>query len=155
VFKLTYLRKIGIGFFLTAASFCLSAVIEQWISDGATPHIYWQFVAYAVITAAEVMVSVTGLEFSYTQAPPRLKSVVMALWLLAVSAGNGITAMINLFIQDEQGKSRISGPDYYWMFAALMGVVAILFVFVSMLYRERTYTQDDAEALAEGAAEGN
>ncbi len=115
----------------------------------------WQFLAYAVLTAGEVMVSVTGLEFSYTQAPPRLKSVVMSLWLLSVSAGNVITAMINLFIQDEQGNSRISGPNYYWMFAALMGVVAIVFVFVAMFYRERTYTQDDAEALAEGAAEGN
>ncbi len=155
VFKLTYLRKIGIGFFLTGALFCLSATIEQWISDGQTPHIAWQFLAYAVLTAGEVMVSVTGLEFSYTQAPPRLKSVVMSLWLLSVSAGNLITAMINRLIQDEQGHSRISGSNYYWMFAALMGVVATLFVFVAMFYRERTYTQDDAEALAEGTADAN
>ena len=27
--------------------------------------------------AGEVMVSITGLEFSYTQAPPKMKSVVM------------------------------------------------------------------------------
>ncbi len=154
VFKLTYLRKIGIGLFLTAAAFCLSAVIEQWISQGQRPHIAWQFLAYAVITAAEVMVSITGLEFSYTQAPPRLKSVVMSLWLLSVSAGNGITALINLFIQDEAGESRLTGPDYYWMFAAMMGVVGVLFVFVAMFYRERTYTQDDAELEAEASAEG-
>lgn len=154
VFPLSYLRKIGIGFFLTAAAFCFSAVIEGWIADGLRPSINWQFLAYAVITAGEVMVSITGLEFSYTQAPPRLKSVVMSLWLLAVSAGNGITAAINLAIQDEAGKSRLTGPNYYWMFAGLMAVTAVVFVFVSMFYRERTYTQDDAEAIAEATAEG-
>ncbi len=151
VFRLTYLRKIGIGFFLTAAAFCISAVIERWIADGDTPHITWQFLAYAVITAAEVMVSITGLEFSYTQAPPKLKSVVMSLWLLSVSAGNVVTAVINRAIQDEAGKSRLTGPEYYWLFAGLMAATAVVFVFVAMFYRERSYTQDDAEAIAEGA----
>jgi POT family proton-dependent oligopeptide transporter len=153
VFPLTYLRKIGIGFFLTAAAFCLSALIERWIDGGSQPNIGWQFLAYAVITCAEVMVSITGLEFSYTQAPPRLKSVVMSLWLLSVSFGNVITAAINKAIQDESGKSRLTGPDYYWLFAALMGATAVVFVFVAMFYRERTYTQDDAEALSESTAE--
>jgi POT family proton-dependent oligopeptide transporter len=149
VFPLTYLRKIGIGFFLTAAAFCFSAVIEGWIADGGRPQIAWQFLAYAVMTAGEVMVSITGLEFSYTQAPPRLKSVVMSLWLLSVSAGNGITAVINLAIQDEAGKSRLTGPDYYWLFAALMVATAVVFIFVALFYRERTFTQDDSASIAE------
>src|SRR5690606_12923742 len=109
LFLLTPLRKMGIGFLLTAISFCFSAVIESWIQAGQTPHINWQFLAYAILTAGEVMVSITGLEFSYTQAPPSMKSVVMSLWLLSVAAGNFITAMINIAIQDEAGKSRISG----------------------------------------------
>ena len=37
------------------------------IDAGGTPHISWQIVAYVVITAAEVMVSITALEFSYTK----------------------------------------------------------------------------------------
>jgi proton-dependent oligopeptide transporter, POT family len=148
VFPLTMLRKIGIGLFVTAGAFCLSAVIESWIVDGYTPHIGWQFLAYAVVTAAEVMVSITGLEFSYTQAPPKMKSVVMSLWLLAVSAGNLLTALVNRFIQDENGKSRLSGPDYYWLFAGLMTATAVVFIFVAMFYRERTYTQDEAVDLA-------
>ncbi len=154
VFPLTYLRKIGLGFFLTAAAFCLIAVIEGWIVAGGRPSINWQFLAYAVITGAEVMVSITALEFSYTQAPPRLKSVVMSLCLLSVSAGNGITALINLAIQDKSGNPRLTGPNYYWAFAAMMAGVAVLFAFVAMFYRERTYTQDDAEAIAESTAEG-
>lgn len=144
VFPLTYLRKLGIGFLLTAAAFCMSAIIETWIQAGQKPNINWQFLAYAIVTAGEVMVSITGLEFSYTQAPPKLKSVVMSLWLLGVSAGNLITAVINQLIQDEHGKSRLSGPDYYWLFAGLMALTTIGFTFVAMRYHERSYIQGDA-----------
>ena len=68
-FEVTPLRKIGIGLFLTAASFVIIALAQHRIDAGQTPHIIWQLVAYAVLTAAEVMVSITALEFSYTQAP--------------------------------------------------------------------------------------
>jgi POT family proton-dependent oligopeptide transporter len=146
VFPLTPLRKIGIGFFFTAAAFCVSAVIEGWIQQGEHPHITWQFLAYAVMTAGEVMVSITGLEFSYTQAPPKMKSVVMALYLLAVSAGNALTAIVNKVIQDEHGEPRLVGADYYWFFAGLMAVTAVVYIFVAMAYRERTYIQDEAVA---------
>jgi POT family proton-dependent oligopeptide transporter len=154
VLVLTPLRKLGIGFLLTAASFCLSALIESWIQAGQRPHINWQFLAYAVMTAGEVMVSITGLEFSYTQAPPKMKSLVMSLWLLAVAAGNFLTAMINILIQDEAGNSRISGTNYYLFFAGLMGATAVVFALVASRYRYRSYLQSGAEATAEGAAEG-
>lgn len=154
VITLTPLRKLGIGFLLTALSFCMSAVIESWIQAGDKPHINWQFLAYAIMTAGEVMVSITGLEFSYTQAPPKMKSVVMSLWLLAVAAGNFLTAMINILIQDEAGNSRISGTNYYLFFAALMAATAVVFALVASRYRYRSYLTGDPEALAEGAAEG-
>lgn len=149
VFQLTPLRKICIGFFLTALAFCLSAVIESWIQDGQTPHVAWQFLAYVIVTAGEVMVSITGLEFSYTQAPPKMKSVVMALWLLSVAMGNLLTAGINVLIQDETGHSRLTGADYYWLFAALMAGTAVLFIFVALAYRPHSYIQgEDAGASA-------
>jgi POT family proton-dependent oligopeptide transporter len=154
VIVLTPLRKLGIGFLLTAASFCLSALIESWIQAGQKPSINWQFLAYAIMTAGEVMVSITGLEFSYTQAPPKMKSLVMSLWLLAVAAGNFITAMINILIQDEAGHSRISGTAYYLLFAGLMAATAAVFAIVASRYRYRSYLQAGAEVTAEGAAEG-
>ena len=41
---------------------------------GYRPNIYWQFIAYVLLTAAEVMVSIVCLEFAYTQAPKTMKS---------------------------------------------------------------------------------
>ncbi len=99
VFRLTPLRKIGIGLFVITVGFGLSAIVQGWIDDGARPSIAWQFAAYCIVTAAEVMVSITGLEFSYAQAPKAMKSVIMAVWLLSVSLGNYVTAAVNHWIQ--------------------------------------------------------
>jgi len=97
--KLTPLRKIGAGLFITVLSFAVIALIQVSISEGNTPNIGWQFLAYFIITAAEVMVSIVCLEYSYTQAPPNMKSFIMAIYLLSVSFGNQITEFVNSFIQ--------------------------------------------------------
>jgi POT family proton-dependent oligopeptide transporter len=97
--RLTPLRKIGIGLFTMAAGFGLSALVQGWIDGGARPSVAWQFVAYVIVTAAEIMVSITGLEFSYSQAPKTMKSVIMAVWMLSISLGNYVTAVVNHWIQ--------------------------------------------------------
>jgi len=91
VFPLTPLRKIGLGMFLTVPAFAISGLIQVWIDGGATPSIGWQVLAYGLLTAAEVMVSITCLEFSYTQAPPSIKSIVMSLYLASIALGNEFT----------------------------------------------------------------
>ena len=144
VFPLTPLRKIGIGFFIAAISFCIPALVEGWIVAGETPSISWQLLAFLLITAAEVMVSITGLEFSYTQAPKKMKSMIMALFLLAISAGNLLTALVNDFIINADGSSKMEGPIYFWFFTGLMFVAALLFVGVAAVYQEKTYIQDEA-----------
>ena len=141
IFPLTPLRKIAVGFFVTVGAFLISAFIEQQIVLGLRPSITWQLLAYVVITAAEVLVSITCLEFSYTQAPIKLKSLIMGLFLLSVSLGNGFTALVNYGIQNTDGTLILTGPEYYWFFAGVMFVVACLFLFVSGVYQEQTYLQ--------------
>ncbi|MEM9018265.1 MAG: MFS transporter, partial [Verrucomicrobiota bacterium] len=106
-FPLTPLRKISIGLFLTAISFSLIAIAQAQIDAGGTPSISWQLVAYMILTAGEVMVSIVCLEFSYTQAPRAMKSVIMAIFLLSVSLGNYFTSGINYFIQVENPISAV------------------------------------------------
>jgi POT family proton-dependent oligopeptide transporter len=69
VWKLTPLRKIGIGLFLMVGSFALVALIQQWIDGGARPNISWPILAFALLRAAEVMVAMVALESAYPQAP--------------------------------------------------------------------------------------
>jgi POT family proton-dependent oligopeptide transporter len=153
VFPLTPLRRISIGLFLTVGAFSLSAIIEQWIAGGATPSIAWQLLAFAIITAAEVMVSITALEFSYTQAPPQMKSFVMSLFLLSITVGNVFTALVNRFTRDASGESTLDGPAYYWFFTIVMLVAAVLFIGVAMLYQPRDYIQGEDPDAAPTPAE--
>ena len=87
VFPLTPLRKISIGLFLMAATFLITAWIDGQIALGLKPSVGWQAVAYVFLTAAEIMVSITGLEFYYTQSPRKMKSLIMALFLCFVVHG--------------------------------------------------------------------
>jgi len=142
----TPLRKIGCGLFGTALAFLFTAQIEVWIQRGDAPSIAWQFVAYVILTASEVLVSITSLEFAYTQAPPKLKSIVMSLYLVSVSLGNQFTALVNWFIENPDGTVRLTGPSYYLFFTATMFVTAVLFVPFAMRFREERYIQDEAAA---------
>jgi POT family proton-dependent oligopeptide transporter len=99
VFPLTPLRKVSIGLFVMVIGFAMVSVVQQWVDQGQQPSIGWQIFAYAILTSSEVMVSITCLEFAYTQAPRSMKSVIMALFLMSVSLGNFFTAGVNSFIQ--------------------------------------------------------
>lgn len=144
-FPLTPLRKISIGMFLTVPSFLISAFIAARLDAGHVMHVGWQFAAFTIMTAAEVLVSITCLEFSYTQAPNRMKSVIMAVYLLSVSLGNLFTSATNYVIAEPDGTSRLSDTHYYLFFSGLMMAAAVGFVFVALRYRERTYIQGTSD----------
>jgi POT family proton-dependent oligopeptide transporter len=144
VLPLTPLRKIGLGLIVTGCSFLVSAWIETQIASGPKPNIAWQIPAYALLSAGEVMVSITSLEFAYTQAPKHMKSIIMALYLLSISAGNAFTALVHFFIANPDGSAKLQGASYYNFYAVLsIGCVAV-FVFVARQYREKTFLQGDA-----------
>ena len=69
--------------------------------------------AYALITAAEVLVSITCLEFSYTQSPKKMKSFIMAIYLFSVSLGNQFVSVFNQFIQNPSPQIEVSEPGEY------------------------------------------
>ena len=146
IFPLTPLRKMSIGLFFTLASYLVPAWVETQISAGLKPTIAWQILAYMFLMASEVMVYATGLEFSYTQAPPKMKSLVMALFLATNTVGNLFTAWVNHFIQNADGTVKLAGANYYLFFAALMLVAALVFILIAVLYRGRSFIPGDTPA---------
>jgi proton-dependent oligopeptide transporter, POT family len=141
VFKLTALRKISIGFFICALSFVVVALMEESLNAGKDISIAWQGLAYLVLTASEVMVYGTGLEFSYTQAPYNMKSLIMGFFLLSVSLGSLFTAFLNWFIMNPDKTSKLEGASYYWFFTIFMLITAVLFIVVAYYYKEKTYVR--------------
>jgi POT family proton-dependent oligopeptide transporter len=130
--QVTPLRKMGVGMILAGLSFAIVGFAQTLIDAGHTVSIAWQMVAYLVITASEVMVSITGLEFAYTQAPKSMKSTIMSFWLLTVAFGNmlvGITAKLNVF----------TGAGEFYFYGGLMAAVSVIFVISAMRYQGKEY----------------
>jgi POT family proton-dependent oligopeptide transporter len=143
-FEVTPLKKVGVGLLLATASFAVVALAQERIDAGETPHFAWQILAYIIMTAAEVLVSITVLEFSYTQAPRKMKSFIMGLYLfISNSLGNLFTAQVNerITAAKQAGASLLEGANYFWFFTAFIGVTTLLFLVWSQFYRGRTYIQ--------------
>lgn len=81
------------------------------------------------MTAGEVMFSVTGLEFAYSQAPATMKSLLQACWLLTVAFGNVIVVII------AEAKIFQSQAYEFFLFAILMFIDMAIFGVLAMKYK--------------------
>merc|ERR1711874_533492 len=101
-------------------------------------HMLWLIPQYFVITVGEIMFSVTGLEFSYSQAPESMKSVLQAAWLLTVAFGNIIVIIV------AEAKAFDDQASEFFMFACLMLVDMGIFMGLAWRYTPR-YVRSDRE----------
>ncbi|MES2063363.1 MAG: MFS transporter [Bacteroidota bacterium] len=151
--KTTPLRRLGTGLVLTALAFVVIGVIHTSLDNGGSPSIWWQVLAFMILSAAEVLVSITGLEYAYTHSPKSMKSTMTGIWFLVVSFGNLITAVINGLIENGGWWARnLKGANYEWFFVAFICVFIILFLIISPRLKERNYITDpylDNQAVAE------
>jgi proton-dependent oligopeptide transporter, POT family len=115
VWKVTPLRKIGAGLVVMGAAFLVVGWLEDQIMAGKPVTVWWQLLAYLILTAAELLVSVTALEFSYKQAPLRVKSFIMALFLLSTTLGNGIIAAVNFASSKPVHATKVETGAQTWV----------------------------------------
>uniref|UniRef100_U3JP72 Solute carrier family 15 member 1 n=2 Tax=Ficedula albicollis TaxID=59894 RepID=U3JP72_FICAL len=125
-------KKFGYGSAYTISlDYCESNKLTITYFEDIAPntvHMAWQIPQYFLLTCAEVLFSVTGLEFSYSQAPSNMKSVLQAGWLLTVAVGNIIVLIV-------AGASTIDKQwAEYVLFAALLLVVCIIFAIMASFY---------------------
>ncbi|MBI4954830.1 MAG: hypothetical protein HY908_22605 [Myxococcales bacterium] len=134
------LLKMTIGMFLAAAAFAVAALVQTRIegSGPGTVHVLWQMGQYLLMTTAEVLVSVTGLEFAYTQAPRTMKSTIMGFWLLCVTMGNVLVA----FLAPMEKILELS--EFFWVFTGLMCGAAVIFAVLAATYKGKSYLQQAA-----------
>jgi len=107
--------------------------------------ILWQVPQYFVISVAEILFSITGYEFAYSQAPNSMKSVVFALYILTDAVGNVIILIIS--------SVSTAGFDMAWIFliyACLMFVVFVIFIFIAIKYKYTRYVQGDHDDRNQG-----
>ncbi|XXT22975.1 POT family MFS transporter [Sorangium sp. So ce429] len=133
-FRLSALGRMTAGMAVAGLSFVAVAAIELAMTSGGQLSVLWQAAPYLLITFAEVLVSTTGLEFAYSQAPREMKSTIMSFWNLTVTVGNLITAgvaALNVF----------TGAMQYLFFAALIFIAAVVFGLLARRYVVVDYFQ--------------
>jgi POT family proton-dependent oligopeptide transporter len=127
--RVTLLRRMAVGMFITVPGFLAAAAIQRWIEAGGRPHIGWQVIQYVIIAIAETLVSVTALEFAYTQAPRSMKGTLMSLWFLTIGLGSFVTSLVTRHV------SFASRTNYFLFWAGFMLLGATLFAIVAALYK--------------------
>jgi POT family proton-dependent oligopeptide transporter len=137
--KVTPLRKIGAGLFLTACSFVIIALLQESIDKGYHPTVWWQILAYLILAIAEILVSMTCLEYAYTHSPKSMKSTMSALYLLGISLGNIFVSMVNGSIADGGFFAQYTGASYYWLFIGILAVFFVLYLLIAKRLPEKSY----------------
>jgi len=136
--RVTPLRRMTVGMFVASFSFVMVAIIQGWIemgqATGVKVSVLWQVIPYLIITTAEVLVSITGLEFAYSQAPKRMKSLVMGFWLLTVAIGHKLVVFL-------AGFEDLALGDFFWVFAGFMAAAGLLFGLRAKFYTPREFSQ--------------
>jgi dipeptide/tripeptide permease len=130
------LHRMTAGMFLASLAFVAVAVLQARIqaTGRGEVHVLWQVIPFSILTTAEVLVSVTGLEFAYTQAPRAMKSTIMGFWLLCVTFGNVLVVFLAPL-------ETLSLAKFFWIFAGLMAAAAAVFAFLAASYKGKTYLQ--------------
>ncbi|MDB5281641.1 MAG: transporter [Bacteroidota bacterium] len=125
--RVTALRKIGWGLITLVITFCLIAWIQTQLDAGVKLNIAWQILAYIILTVSEILVSITGLEYAFSQAPKSMKSTIMSIFFLTVFIGNIFVSYVNNNIQGHGFFSRYTGASYFWLFTGIMAANAFLY----------------------------
>ncbi|CAH0053477.1 unnamed protein product [Clonostachys solani] len=129
--ELRPIMRITIGFWLASLCLAYAAIVQHLIyragpcfeSPGACPegmdgnsklpnhiHIAVQTPAYVFIGLSEIFISVTGLEYAYTKAPPSMKSFVQSLYLFTNAFGSALSEALVSVAKD---------PKYLWMYTGV------------------------------------
>ncbi|THC88582.1 hypothetical protein EYZ11_011973 [Aspergillus tanneri] len=132
--SIRHVDRIKMGFLICGLSMLYAAFVQRTIyaappcydhprapdcMGGEVPNrvsVFLQSPAYVLVAISEILASVAGVEYAYTQAPKSMKSLIMAVYLSAVSAGALIAMTVSPLTVD---------PKLPWMYFTL-GVENIL-----------------------------
>ena len=139
--KITALRRMGMGIAFAGLAWIVVGGMQLFIDGGDKLVITWQILPYVLLTIGEVLVSATGLEFAYSQAPPAMKGVITSFWNLSVTMGNLWVLLSNSSVKSEGALAWIQSTGVsvtafqMFFFAGFALVAATLFGLYARGYR--------------------
>ena len=141
----TALRRMTAGIAFSGLAWIVVGGLQVVLDGGHPLSILWQILPYALLTFGEVLVSATGLEFAYSQAPASMKGVVMSFWNLTTTIGNLWVLLANAAVRNSAVTASIAHSGLsttafqMFFFAAFALLAALAFGLYARRYRERDY----------------
>lgn len=138
--NLTAILKIAAGFQVAALAMFYAGYLQWKIykmsscddKSGSCDHlqmpnnvsVVWQIPSYVLIAISEILASVTGLEYAYTNAPATMKSFIMSLFLLTSAVGSLLGMAISPFARENHmvefycslGIACAASGVFFWFF---------------------------------------
>jgi POT family proton-dependent oligopeptide transporter len=143
--EMTALRRMTAGIAFSGIAWVVVALMQVMLDGGTALSITWQMLPYAFLTLGEVLVSATGLEFAYSQAPPAMKGALMSFWNLAVTVGNLWVLVVNACVRNQAVTGFIAATGFgvtafqMFFFAGFAFAAALAFGWVARNYRTVDY----------------
>jgi len=140
-YEMTALRRMTAGIAFSGFAWIAVGLMQVLLDGGAAVTIAWQVLPYALLTMGEVLVSATGLEFAYSQAPPSMKGTLMSFWNLAVTVGNLWVLVVNAGVRNTAVTDFIGSTGFgvtafqMFFFAVFAFVAAAVFGLVARSYK--------------------
>ncbi len=140
--EVTALRRMTTGIVFSALAWIVVGSYQMVIDGGNPISLMWQILPYALLTFGEVLVSATGLEFAYSQAPAAMKGVIMSFWYLGTTVGNLWVLISNAAVRNEVVMGSITRTGLseaaflMFFFAGFALLAALAFGLYAKRYRE-------------------
>ncbi|XP_075990555.1 solute carrier family 15 member 1-like [Anticarsia gemmatalis] len=103
-------------------------------------HLAWIVPQYLLVSIAEIMFAVSGLEFSFTQAPKSMKTITIAAWYVSVAFGNLIVILV------AQAKLFESRATEFFLYATMLAIAMIVFLRMARNYESRNIDADGSSS---------
>jgi dipeptide/tripeptide permease len=153
--KLLALNRMKVGMVFASASFVSAGLVQMEIDsrgDDDKVHVMWQLPQYFLLSCGEILISISGLEFAYSQAPKEMKSVLQSVWLMTTALGNLIVVLV-------AGVSLMTSMWEYFFFAGMMFIVFLLFLVIVRGYeyvrRDETNGDDTDDKIDDDSDDAN
>ncbi|MTJ84178.1 MAG: POT family MFS transporter [Telmatospirillum sp.] len=138
----TPLRRMTSGILFSSAAWVVVGTMQMWMDGGNALSISWQVLPYALLTMGEVLVSATGLEFAYSQAPLSMKGILMSFWNLSTTVGNLWVVVVDAGVASQAMRATIAASGQsregflMFLFAGIAFLAALLFGLNAYFYKE-------------------
>ncbi|XP_041986920.1 uncharacterized protein LOC121738752 [Aricia agestis] len=117
-----------------------SGVLDAAVLHAPNPpnelHLVWIIPQYILISIAEIMFAISGLEFSFMQAPKSMKTITIAAWYVSVAFGNLIVILVT------QSKVFQNRATEFFVYAATLTIAMLVFLKMTKGFCSRTMEGD-------------